>query len=55
MYNDLTLKELETLHYDFCKFLIKIDYIYYDFCKRLSIDQFKKEIENLENEIYKKV
>ena len=39
MYNDLDNKELETLHFDFCKFLIKIDYMYYDFCKRLTIDQ----------------
>ena len=55
MYNDLSKKELETLHFDFCKFLINIDYMYYDFCKRLTIDQFKKEIGNLENEIYKQL
>ena len=55
MYNELDNKELETLHFDFCKFLITIDYMYYDFCKRLTIDQFKKEISNLENEIYKQL
>ena len=55
MYNELDNKELETLHFDFCKFLIKIDYMYYDFCKRLTIDQFKKEISNLANEIYKQL
>ena len=55
VYNDLDNQELETLHFDFCKFLLKIDYMYYEFCKRLTIDQFKREIANLENEINKQL
>ena len=55
VYNDLDNQELETLHFDFCKFLLKIDYMYYEFCKRLTTDQFKREITNLENEINKQL
>ena len=55
MYNELDNKELETLHFDFCKCLIKVDYMYYDFWKRLPLDQFKEEISNLENEIYEQL
>ena len=39
MYNDLNNKELETLHFDFCKFLLKIDYMYYDLWKRIKKEQ----------------
>ena len=56
IYHEFTNKELETLHYDFCKYVRKnYDYVYYDFCKRLTIDQFKKEISNLSNEIWKQL
>ena len=46
--NDLSIDMINTLY----EIVVNNDY---DFCKRLTIDQFKKEISNLENEINKQL